>query len=230
MTTVTRRLVLALAASLTLAGGTAIAAQDGNLTVTRTDGGTRIGKADAPVALTAFLSYTCPACGRFAKEADGALALGYVGPGTVSVEHRPMVRDPADLTVTMLVDCVTPKRFAAAHATFMERQSGWLARAQSVPQAQRAVWADAPRSAARRRSIASTLELYPMVERFGLTRIQADRCLADQKRADALLGQAEANRARFGAIGTPSFAIDGVLLAGTHNWAMLKPQIDARLP
>lgn len=224
-----RRMLAPLAALIAMGTAATATAQDWNLTVVRTDAGYRIGKADAPVSLIAFLSYTCPACGRFAQEADGTLALGYMGPGKVALEHRPMVRDPVDLTVTMLVDCVGTRRFAAAHSSFMERQSGWLKRATSVPQAQRALWTDATRSAERRRSIASTLELYPMVERFGVTRVKADRCLADQKLADTLVAGAQANRAQFGVSGTPSFALDGVLLTGTHDWAMLKPQIDARL-
>lgn len=224
-----RRLLAALAALSAFGSAATIAAQDWNLTVTRTEAGHRMGNPDAPLSLIAFLSYTCPSCGQFAKAADGALALGYVGPGRVTLENRPMVRDPVDLTVAMLVDCVGPKRHAAAHATFMERQSGWLSRATAVPQAQRALWSDAGQSAERRRSIASTLELYPMVERFDIDRIKADRCLADQKKADALLAAADGNRAQFGVRGTPSFAIDGVLLEGVHSWAALQPLIDARL-
>lgn len=224
-----RRLLTALAALSALGTAATIAAQDWNLTVTQTDAGYRIGKPNAPVSLIAFLSYTCPSCGRFAQAADGALALGYVGPGQVTLENRPMVRDPVDLTVTMLVDCVDARRHAAAHATFMERQSGWLARATAVPQAQRALWGDAGQSAERRRSIASTLDFYPMVERFGIDRTGTNRCLSNQKNADALLAAANANRTRFGVRGTPSFAIDGVLLEGVHDWSSLRPLIDARL-
>ena len=36
--------------------------------------------------------------------------------------------------------------------------------------------------------------------------------------------------AEFGVRGTPSFALNGILLAGTHDWATLRPQIDVRLP
>lgn len=217
-------------AALGAGGATvAVAAQDWNLTVTRTDGGVRIGRADAPVKLTAFLSYTCPACGAFSEQADGTLALSYVGPGRVALEQRAMVRDPVDLTATMLVACIDPRRYAAAHATFMERQSTWLARAQSIPAAQRGAWDEAYTSATPRRAIAAALDFYPMVERFGLNRVRADNCLANQAQADALVAGAQTNRSRYGVSGTPSFAIDGVLLAGTHDWALLQPQLDARL-
>jgi protein-disulfide isomerase len=222
------RLSASLFALAVLAAGPA-AAQDWNLTVSQSATGHRIGKADAPVALIEFMSYTCPHCGQFAVAADGALTRYYVGPGRLSIEYRPMVRDPVDLTVSMLVSCVQPKRFAAAHAAFMERHDGWLVAAQRTPAAQRAVWADAYRSAERRRSIASALELYPMVEPLGLSRVAADRCLANQAKANAMIAAADANRTEFGVTGTPSFALDGILLAGTHDWDSLRPQIDVRL-
>lgn len=217
------------AAALTLGFGGALSAQLASVGAARTEAGHVVGDPDAPVQLIEFMSYTCPHCGHFAKQADNALRLGYAGAGKVSVEYRPMIHDPADLVVTMLVDCAGPKRFTAAHAAFMERQDGWLARYARTPAMQRQVWTDAPRSAERRRSIASSLELYPMVEPLGLARIRADRCLADQARADALLAAAEASRAEFGVRGTPSFALNGVLLAGTHDWATLRPQLDVRL-
>ncbi len=221
--------VFAALAAFALSAPVAASAQDWATTAVPTDGGFRIGNPDAPVRLTSFLSYTCPACGAFSREAEGTLALVYVGGGHLQVEHRSMVRDPVDLTVTMLVRCTPPRRMAAAHAMFLERQAGWLARAQSVPQAQQAVWTDAFTSAERRRSIASTLGLHAMVERFGVNRIAADRCLSDNREAAALVRAAEGNRNRFGVTSTPSFAIDGTPLAGTHDWAMLQPQLDARI-
>ena len=228
-TTPKPRLFAALLALMALVGPAAVAAQDANAKIVRSDAGHRIGQADAPVSLIEFMSYTCPHCGQFAVAADKTLALAYVGTGRLKVEYRPMVRDPVDLTVTMLVGCVQPRRFAAAHATFMERQGGWLVAAQRTPAAQRALWADAFRSAERRRSIASSLDLYPMVEPLGLSRVAADKCLTDQAKANALVAAADANRAQFGVAGTPSFALDGILLAGTHDWTSLQPQIDVRL-
>jgi protein-disulfide isomerase len=35
--------------------------------------------------------------------------------------------------------------------------------------------------------------------------------------------------ARLGIDGTPSFLLNGALLAGTHDWATLKAQLDTRL-
>lgn len=224
-----RRLSISLFALAAAVAAAPAAAQDWNLEVSQSATGHRIGKADAPVALIEFMSYTCPHCGQFAVAADGALARFYVGPGQVSIEYRPMVRDPVDLTVSMLVACVQPERFAAAHAAFMQRHDGWLVAAQRAPAAQRAVWADGYQSAERRRSIARALELYPIVEPLGLSLVEADRCLANQAKANAMVAAADANRTDFGVTGTPSFALGGILLAGTHDWDNLRPQIDVRL-
>ncbi|WP_228244337.1 thioredoxin domain-containing protein [Porphyrobacter sp. GA68] len=221
--------MLAAVAALTIGIGGAAWAQSTDTKATRTEAGHLIGRSEAPVRLVEFMSYTCPHCGEFARQADNALHLVYAASGKVSVEYRPMIHDGADLTVTMLVDCAGAERFAAAHATFMARQEGWLGRYARTPAMQRQAWSDAPRSAERRRSIASSLDLYPLVEPLGLSRIAADRCLSDQARADKLVAAADQSRADFGVRGTPSFALDGVLLAATHDWNTLRPQIDARL-
>ena len=62
----------------------------------------------------------------------------------------------------------------------------------------------------------------------GYERPVIDRCLADEAKAQKLAaGTGEAQEA--GVMGTPSFMLDGTLLAGTHNWAALYPQIRARM-
>ena len=62
-----------------------------------TPGGHRIGNPAAPTKLMEFVSYTCPHCGHFFKEADGAIKIAYVQPGKVSVEVHHVIRDPIDL-------------------------------------------------------------------------------------------------------------------------------------
>ena len=63
----------------------------------------------------------------------------------------------------------------------------------------------------------------------GYTAIQIDKCLADEPLAQRLaLSTNEAANELF-ITGTPMFAIDGVVLAGTYSWDALRPQLDARL-
>lgn len=65
------------------------------------------------------------------------------------------------------------------------------------------------------------------MSRRGYDQLAVDKCLADENFARQLAEQSEASAQEFGVEGTPSFVLNGTLLAGTHNWDVLKPQIDA---
>src|SRR4051812_28846152 len=119
---------IALAAVLLAAAPMAVAAPAHNWLATAavTPGGHRLGNPAAPTKLVEFVSYTCPHCGHFFKEADGAIKLVYVQPGKVSVEVRHIIRDPVDLTAVVLAECGNPNKFFANHAMFFSRQDTWL--------------------------------------------------------------------------------------------------------
>ena len=63
----------------------------------------------------------------------------------------------------------------------------------------------------------------------GYDRPALDRCLSDEAMAKRLADQSAADDAKWNVKGTPSFAIDGVVLSGTATWSVLQPQLDARL-
>lgn len=199
-----------------------------NTVVVETDAGHRIGNPDAEVKLTEFVSYTCPHCAHFAQDGEGALKIAYIAPGQVSLEIRHIVRDPVDLTATMLAHCGAPAKFPLNHAAFMHSQDQWLPIMAKRMPAQVRRWTTGD-YAARRRAIAADFGFYGIMERRGYRRTEADRCLNDDAVAEKLSQATTANQRTYGVTGTPSFAINGVTLAGTHDWRMLAPQIDARL-
>lgn len=196
--------------------------------VERTDGGHRLGNPDAGVKLITFESYTCPACARFEREGAGPLKIAYVQPGRVSLEIRHVIRDPVDLTAAMLTNCGAASRFFANHSAFMTGQSEWLGALGRASKAQQDRWYTGDQ-AARRRAIASDLGFYRIMEGRGYTRAQADRCLNDNAKAQSLAETSTADDEKYGISGTPSFALNGMLLIGTHGWNLLRPQLDARL-
>ena len=49
------------------------------------DGAHRIGNPAAKVKLVEYVSYSCPHCAEFTREADDRIKLAYVTPGTVSL-------------------------------------------------------------------------------------------------------------------------------------------------
>jgi protein-disulfide isomerase len=201
---------------------------DWNATTVMTPEGTHIiGNPQAALKLTEYVSYTCPHCAHFDVEGEGAMRLAWVGPGKLRIEVRHILRDPVDATVAQLTNCGPPEKFFMNHAAFMRSQTKWLASMNTASDAQRARWVNGD-LASRRRAIASDFHLYDVMERRGYGRAMLDRCLADDTLAKRLALQT-AGAEKMGIKATPSFAINDVLLTGTHEWKLLEPQLRARM-
>jgi protein-disulfide isomerase len=198
-------------------------------TVTK-DGGHVLGNPNAKVKLTAFESYTCHFCHDFENTAGGAIRLGYVQPGKVSLELRHVIRDPVDLTAAMLTECVPPAKFFQAHRAMYAHFDQILKLLADHTDAQEARWkGTAQDRAAGRRAIAADFGFYDIMESLGMSRPQVTQCLNNNALAERLVAQTAADDKKFDISGTPSFALDGKTLAATHTWDLLQPQIDARL-
>lgn len=216
---------IALAAVLLAAAPLAMGATAHNwLTTVTADGtGHRIGNPDAKVHLVEYVSYTCPHCAAFTKEAEGAIQLVYIQRGKATVEIRNLIRDPIDLTVAMLVDCPPLSRFPQNHTAFLAHQESWIGPLTTATDAQQARWRQP--TAAGRRAIASDFHLYDIMERRGYTRAEADHCLNDDALMKRIVDSSAADWKKPGIEGTPSFAINGVIMPGTHTWDSLRPQL-----
>jgi protein-disulfide isomerase len=209
--------IFAVVALLLAATAPAYAASKNWLATTAaTQGGHRIGNPDAKTKLIELVSYTCPHCGHFFKEADGPLKLAYIQPGKLSVEVHHLIRDPVDLAVSVLAECGDPKKFFGNHDMFFSRQEQWLAKAQGTSRAQQQRWYEGPLPQ-RLRAIAADFGFYDMMESRGYSRAQADTCLNDEKKANALLAQSKADADKFGAKGTPTFVLNGKTL-DVYTW------------
>lgn len=228
---------LALAAPLVAAACLALpsaapgqaAKRNWNLAVTRTADGTHVvGNPAARIRLTEFVSYTCPHCAHFERDAGATLRLTFVAGGKGAIEVRHFVRDPVDMTATLLTNCGPPAKFFLNHVAFMRSQARWIAPLTTAGPAQRARWT-AGTFAQRAQAIATDFAFYDIMRTRGYSRVEVDRCLADESLATRLARSTAEARDALGVTGTPSFAIDGVVLAGTHTWDDLKPQLVARL-
>ena len=187
-----------------------------------------LGNPNAPIKLVEYISYTCPHCAHFEQESDAQLRIGFVAPGKGSIEVRSFVRDPVDLTVALLTHCGSPAKFFANHSAFLRHQTTWMAPVASLTDGQRQRWSN-PDFTTRTRAIAGDLGLYALMDARGYDRPALDRCLADRALADRLAKNTKDAAEKDFITGTPSFVLDGVPLSGTSSWAVLKPQIDARL-
>lgn len=226
MTTFPRLLALGAVAMLSVAAGRPAA--NWNSTVAVTPAGSHVlGNPAAKLKLTEFVSYTCPHCSHFESEADAPLRLVYVRSGKVSVEVRHVLRDPIDLTAAMLTNCGSKEKFFVNHSVFMRSQPTWIRTLSTATEGQRTRWTSGD-LATRNRAIAGDFHFYAIMATRGYDRVTIDRCLADKAMAQRLSAQTQA-ATDLGVLGTPSFALNGSLLAGTNDWAMLRPQIDAAL-
>ena len=216
-------------AALALCALLAIAVRgDWNARLTVSPSGSHIiGNPAATTRLTEYISYTCSHCADFDRQASDPLRLVYVTSGKLSLEIRHLVRDPIDLAVAMLTNCGPPAKFLQNHTTFLRQQAQWLGRAGSVSPGQKARWSSGP-VATRRRAMADDLGFYQTMQARGYDRPAVDRCLADEAMASRLAEQTD-EAVRIGVPGTPSFLINGELLAGTHDWQTLQAQLKARL-
>lgn len=198
-------------------------------TVSKTADGYRLGNPDAKVKLVAFESYTCPHCAHFEQEDTPKLKLVYIQNGQVSLEVRHFVRDPVDLTAAMLTQCVPQAKFFDVHRSIFLSYDKFAPVMSKATKAQRDRWYSPNDRAAGRRTIASDMGFYPIVAKYGLNRAAADKCLGNQAAAERIAAQTAAIDKKYPDLGTPSFIINGVMLGATHEWSMLKLQIDARL-
>lgn len=186
------------------------------------DGSHRLGNPEAPIKLVEFVSYTCPHCAHFHKEADPVLRMAMVPKGQISVTVTNFVRNPVDLTVAMLTNCGDPARFFVRHSAFFASQDKWLAKAQATTREQQQRWYQGD-FAARMRAIAGDLGFYDQTGAWGLTRAQTDQCLTDKVMLERIKKQ-QAEVQALGLEGTPSFTLNGQLLDG-HDWQTVSKAI-----
>ncbi len=195
--------------------------------VEETDRAHVLGNPDAETVLIEFISYTCGHCASFAVQGDAAMQLGFVAPGKVRVEVRPVIRNAIDLTVTMLVACGDPAKFKRNHMRFLYSQKDWLPVAVNAPQSQQAIWGRADTAA--RINMANALGFTDKMESRGYSRPEITACLSDNTVAQQLLDNDKADRAEFPITGTPSFALDGEVLENVHSWQALFPVLSDRV-
>jgi len=217
--------LMALAAPMPLA---AEAHPNWTATVAVTESGSHLlGNPDAAVKVAEYISYTCPHCAHFQRQSEVPMRIAYVQSGKVSLEMRHLVRDPVDLTAAILTNCGEPKMFFRNHSTILQYQEKWITVFDTATEFQKQRWVTGP-MLSRFRAIANDFGFYTIMEQRGYRRTDLDRCLADEVLARRVAGQRQA-AVDAGVEGTPSFSINGDLLAETHDWASLEEAIKARL-
>ena len=198
-------------------------------TVERTPVSHLVGNPDAPVTVTEYISYTCPRCRDFTMQGEEILKVGYVQPGDLRFEYRHVAANIIDMTATMLAFCGAPEKFPRNHAALMAAQPQFNALRRMATKSQTDRWTNGD-LAARRRAVASDLNLYAILEQRGYSRSELDQCLADQALADAIESAIAQDVEKYGPIPTPSFAVNGQMLENVHGWERLSQVLASPLP
>ncbi len=213
------------AAILSLA---AAPAQNWNTVVARTPWPSHLfGNPAAKVKLVEYVSYTCPHCSEFQIESEAPLRMGYIRSGKLSLEVRPLLRDPVDATVALLAWCGPKDKFPINHSMFLRSQSKWIVPMVTASPAQRQRWSTGSRLQ-RARAIAADFHFYEMMATRGYSRTMIDKCLADEGLADRMAKGTDA-AVNSGVDHTPTFAIGDQILMGTNTWQLLEAQLAARM-
>lgn len=195
--------------------------------IERTEVSHVVGNPEADGTLTEFVSYTCPACGNYARQGEAVVKLGYVGPGKARLEIRHVQRNVVDVAATLLAWCGPKEKFLQNHTALMWGQNKWLVKAQKATKGQQNRWFTGP-EANRYKAIAGDTGMYEIFEARGYGRAQLDRCLSDTALAAKFRQSTVDDAEKYKVRATPSFAIDGQLEPDIHGWSTLAPKLSER--
>jgi protein-disulfide isomerase len=187
-------------------------------------GGFVMGNPDAAVKLIEYGSMTCPHCREFDETGVQPLIDKYVKSGRVSYEFRNYVRDPYDLAGSLIARCNGAQGFFPLTRAMYKDQPNWLARLQTVPQAQmQSLMTMGPE-----RQFLETAKLAGFQQwaaMRGLPTAKSTACLTDQAEINRLVQMnSDATNEHPDFAGTPTFVVNGEVVKGA-TWKILEPAL-----
>ena len=183
-----------------------------NVTVTAADTagfqGYFLGNADAPVVITEYADYQCPACQTFDMVQFPDIVRQLVETGKVRWRYRdfPLNLHPFSRLAAHSAACADDQgRYWEQHASIYQGQSNW----------------------ARETEPSGTFRGY--AERIGLDLKVYDECMMSAKYAGRIQASYDEG-VRLGVNGTPTFLIGDRLYGGLSNSDALKALVDSLTP
>lgn len=188
------------------------------------EGGFMMGNPDADVKLIEFASMTCPHCASFAENGFDPLVENYVKTGRVAFELRNFVRDPLDITMSLLARCGGTDRFFPLTDALFADQEQFFQQVQSASQQQLQALSQQP-PAQQFQGYADLAGLQQWAAQRGLPSARQQQCLSNQQEIDRLVQMASDAVSQYNIPGTPAFVINGELAENATGWETLEPQI-----
>lgn len=200
---------------------------DWSQAVVRTpEGGFLMGNPNAAVKLVEFGSMTCPHCADFDETGVKPLIEQYVKSGRVSYEFRNYVRDPYDITASLIARCGGEQSFFGLTRGLYAEQKSWIGKLQQVPPAE----VETLQSLGAQEQFAKIADwagFKDWAAQRGLPRAKAEACLADDAAATQLVQMNSDAGSTYNIPGTPAFLINGKLVEQVASWTALEPKLKA---
>lgn len=193
--------------------------------VTQTpEGGYMMGNPNADVKLVEFASMTCPHCADFDETGVQPLIDNYVKTGRVAFEIRNFVRDPFDLTASLVTRCGGADRFFPLTRAMFADQDEWFQKLQSIPQEQMQQMMNlGPQR--QFLEIAKLAGFQQWAAQRGLPSARTQQCLTNEEEVNRLVQMNSDATSNHNIPGTPAFLINGELVENATNWETLEPEI-----
>ncbi len=193
-------------------------------------GGFLMGNPNAKVKFVEYGSMTCPHCAHFDQMAFDPLTGNYVKPGKISYEFRNYVRDPFDISASLIARCNGAKSFFPLTNSLYKEQLSWVGNLQKAPQAQiEAIQNMGPDK--QFLEIAKLADLQKFAAMRGVPTAKSTTCLTDQAQVDKLVQMNSDTTNQYPDFqGTPTFTINGKMVdlgrvTEDQVWPALESQI-----
>lgn len=191
----------------------------------RPSGGYRMGNPNAKVSLVEYGSLTCPHCRAFDAAGGDPLIGKYVRTGKVSYEFRNFVRDPYDITAALIARCNGAQSFFRLTRAILKDQPEWIAKIQAASQDQLDALTNLPPT----RLFVETAKLAGL-QKWAVARgvpiDKTNRCLSNKSEVERLVRMTNKATEQYPEFsGTPTFVLNGRMLAGTTTWEQLEPKL-----
>jgi protein-disulfide isomerase len=193
-------------------------------------GGYMMGNPNAKVKLVEIGSLSCPHCQKFEEEGAPALVEKYVKPGKVSWEFRPyVIHGPIDMAANLVATCNGVKTFFPMIQGLYKDQASLLGKVEATPQDKLSQLQNLPTNQMFV-AMANVMGLQDWAAVRGVPQAKSNQCLTNQKMIDQQVQiTTDVSNQYPDFQGTPSFIINGKLLANTASWDKLQPQLEDAL-
>jgi protein-disulfide isomerase len=147
-----------------------------------------LGKAEAPITVVEYASYTCPHCQNFHETVFDKLKADYIDTGKVKFVYREVYFDKYGLWAAMVARCGGETKYFGISDMIYNTQKEWIGDGQDA-------------------TIAGNLRKIGL--KAGIAPDALEACLNDNDTAKAMVATYQANAQKDDINSTPSFVIDG---------------------